>query len=73
MAYRRTIEKNYENIVMAVYAEDPDNANKANAVSEVAGLVNEGALVYKVETLDGIFVGVQVINNDEVLYSKFRH
>lgn len=73
MAYRRVQERNYEGVVYAAFAEVSDNSQKAVALEEVKNLVRtEGGSVYKVETLDGIFAGVQVMRDDEVLYSKFR-
>jgi len=73
MSFRRVQERDYSRLVYAAFAEVTDNNVKAVAVEEVTELVNEGAAVYKVETLDGVFAGVQVISGDEVLYSKFRH
>jgi|694.fasta_scaffold93722_4 hypothetical protein len=70
--YRRTIEPDYERLIFAVYSETPDNSQKQNALNEVSVLVNSGAMVYKCEDLNGTFSGVQVIDGEEVLFSKFR-
>lgn len=72
MAYRRIQERNFEPLVYAAFSENKDNNAKSQAAQEVTALVNEGGKVYKVETLDGIFAGIQVIKDDEILYSKFR-
>ena len=73
MAYQHTIETNYERIVNAVFAEESDNSVKQSAVLEVRGYVEDGARVYKVEDRErGVFAGVQVIKDDEILFSKFR-
>ena len=70
--YRRTIEPDYERLVIAVCSEIPHNSQKQSVLTEVTNLVSGGAMVYKCEDLNGIFSGVQVIDGEEVLFSKFR-
>lgn len=70
--YRRTIEPDYARLIFAVYSETQDNSQKENALNEVVNLVSSGGVVYKCEDSNGVFSGVQVIDGEEVLFSKFR-
>lgn len=68
-----TIEPLYPNLVMGVYSEVKDNSIKANALNVVKGLVNQGAIVYKVEDSESnTFVGVSVRLNQQEVFSFNR-
>lgn len=73
MELQRTRESNWNNLLYAVFAEEKDNDVKISAKEVVGNFIGQGAIMKKVEDREsGVFVGVEVYLQGNIVYSKFR-
>jgi len=73
MELQRTRESNWNNLLYAVFAEEKDNDVKISAKEVVGNFISQGAIMKKVEDREsGVFVGVEVYLQGNIVYSKFR-
>lgn len=73
MNLQRIPDRDYISTLYACFAEVKDNSLKIEAETIVTNLVKAGNKPLKVENrTNGVLVGFEVANGDEILFSKYR-